>query len=105
MLQSRILFLIFEELFRIGFSNSNIGNRKPGSDRSAAFDDVPVSEGSDNETLGTTKELILVHEVHVRDGDHTFVLVLYVVETRLLQPFKVCRCLHMHTTLKTSQSQ
>lgn len=52
---------------------------------------LPVSEGGDDQTVGTAQELVHVGEVYICDGDQTLVCVLLEVEAGLLQPLKVVR--------------
>ena len=52
---------------------------------------LPVCERGDDETVGAAEELVLVAEVHVRDGHDALVVVLLEVKPRLLQPLEVRR--------------
>lgn len=61
---------------------------------------LPVCKWGYHKSLSAAQKLILVDEVHISDGDDTFVLVFYEVKPGLLQPFKVCRRLDVQAALQ-----
>ena len=65
---------------------------------------LPISERRDDQTLRAAKELILVDEVDISDGDHGFVCVLHKVEAWLLHPLKVWRRFDALTALQAYMS-
>ena len=62
-------------------------------------DIASVREGSDDKSLCTSEELVLIFKADVGDVDDTFVCVLVEVEANLLEPLKVRRSSNMHTAL------
>jgi len=42
---------------------------------------LPVSQGRDNESVGTAQEFILIRKVDISDGHHTFVSLFTEVES------------------------
>lgn len=61
---------------------------------------LPVSEGGDDQTVGTAQELVHVGEVYICDGNQTLVRVLLEVEAGLLQPLKVIGRPNVHLHLR-----
>lgn len=59
----------------------------------------PVSQRCDHKSVGTANEFILIREVHISDGNNTFISFFTEIESRLLQPFKICRHLDILATL------
>ena len=60
---------------------------------------IPVSERCDDKTFGAAQELVHVVEFDIRDANQTPVLVLFEVETSLLEPLEVEHRLDVHLHL------
>ena len=59
-------------------------------------DYAPISQGSDDQSVCTTQELILIAEINISDGDDAFIFILLEVESWLLQPLEVLWWLDVH---------